>query len=79
MKSFLPNYKASKVLFDSAHDAMPYYQYFKRENITPFINLNVTTGRPPVYNKRLYHDKDGVPLCPSVCRMHCAGIEVLKG
>lgn len=40
MKSFLPEYSVSKVLLDSAHDAMPYYQYFKRENITPFIDLN---------------------------------------
>ena len=34
------SYTVSKVLLDSAHDAMPYYQYFKRENITPFIDLN---------------------------------------
>ena len=40
MKSFFPDYTVSKVLLDSAHDAMPYYQYFKRENITPFIDLN---------------------------------------
>lgn len=40
MKSFLPDYTVSKVLLDSAHDAMSYYQYFKRENITPFIDLN---------------------------------------
>ena len=25
MKSFLPDYRVSKVLLDSAHDAMPYY------------------------------------------------------
>ena len=46
MKSFLPVYTVSKVLLDSAHDAMPYYQYFKRENITPFIDLNGKGGRP---------------------------------
>lgn len=46
MKSFLPDYTVSKVLLDSAHDAMPYYQYFKRENITPFIDLNGKGGRP---------------------------------
>ena len=48
MKSFLPDYKVSKVLLDSAHDAMPYYQYFNRQNITPFIVLNSKAGRPPV-------------------------------
>lgn len=46
MKSFLPNYQVSKVLLDSAHDAMPYYQYFRRKNITPFIDLNSKAGRP---------------------------------
>lgn len=46
MKSFLPEYSVSKGLLDSAHDAMPYYQYFKRENITPFIDLNGKGGRP---------------------------------
>ena len=51
MGSFLPDYKVSKVLLDSAHDAMPYYQYFKRQNITPFIDLNSKAGRPPVYKK----------------------------
>lgn len=49
MKSFLPDYKVSKVLLDSVHDAMPYYQYFNRQNITPFIVLNSKAGRPPVY------------------------------
>lgn len=39
MKSFLPEFNISKVLLDSAHDAMPYYQYFKRVNIKPFIDL----------------------------------------
>ena len=45
MKSFLPDYNISKVLLDSAHDAMPYYQYFKEKNITPFIDLNDRGGR----------------------------------
>jgi hypothetical protein len=79
MKSFLPDYTVSKVLLDSAHDAMPYYQYFKRENITPFIDLNGKGGRPPVYKNDFTIDKDGVPVCPSGCRMRRDGIEVAKG
>lgn len=47
MRSFLPEYSVSKVLLNSAHDAMPYYQYFKRENITSLIDLNRKGGRPP--------------------------------
>ena len=79
MKSFLPDYTVSKVLLDSAHDAMPYYQYFKRENITPFIDLNGKGGRPPVYKNDFTIDKDGVPVCPSGCRMRRDGVEVAKG
>ena len=58
MKSFLPDYSVSKVLLDAAHDAMPYYQYFKRKNITPFIDLNGKGGRPPVYKNDFTIDKD---------------------
>lgn len=65
--------------WDSAHDAMPYYQYFKRENITPFIDLNGKGGRPPVYKNDFTIDKDGVPVCPSGCRMRRDGVEVAKG
>lgn len=65
----LPDYKISKVLLDSAHDAMPYYQYFKRENITPFIDLNGKGGRPPVYKNDFTIDKDDVPVCLAGYRM----------
>ena len=79
MRSFLPDYTVSKVLLDSAHDAMPYYQYFKRKNITPFIDLNGKGGRPPIYKNDFTIDKDGVPICPSGYRMRRDGIEVAKG
>ena len=79
MKSFLPDYTVSKVLLDSAHDAMSYYQYFKRENITPFIDLNGKGRRPPIYKNDFTIDKDGVPICPSGYRMRRDGIEVAKG
>ena len=65
--------------WDSAHDAMPYYQYFKRENITPFIDLNGKGVRPPVYKNDFTIDKDGVPVCPSGCLMRRDGVEVAKG
>ena len=79
MRSFLPDYTVSKVLLDSAHDAMPYYQYFQRENITPFIDLNGKGGKPPVYKNDFTIDEDGVPVCPSGHRMRRDGVEVAKG
>ena len=57
---------------------MPYYQYFKREGITPFIDLNGKGGRPPVYKNDFTIDKDGVPICPAGYRMRRDGIEVTK-
>ena len=79
MKSFLPDYNVSKLLLDSAHDAMPYYQYCKCENITPFIDLNGKGGRPPVYKNDFTIDLDGVPVCSAGCRMRRDGIDVAKG
>ena len=79
MRAFLPDYKIAKVLLDSAHDAMPYYLYFKREKITPFIDLNGKGGRLPVYKNDFTIDTDGVPICPSGFRMRRDGIEVAKG
>ena len=32
MKSFLPEFNISKLLLDSAHDAMPIYKYYKQEH-----------------------------------------------
>ncbi len=79
MKAFLPDFKVSKLLLDSAHDAMPYYQYCKRENITPFIDLNGKGGRPPVYKDDFTIDTDGVPICKAGCRMRRDGTEKAKG
>ena len=37
-KKMLPEANVTKPLLDSAHDAMPYYNYCKTNNITPFID-----------------------------------------
>lgn len=52
MKQVLPQANVTKLILDSAHDAMPYYEYCKANGITPFIDLNGKGGRPPVR----YHD-----------------------
>ena len=78
MKSFLPDYEVSKLLLDSAHDAMPYYEYCKRENITPFIDLNGKGGVKLTYKNDFTIGKDGVPLCKEGLRMHHDGSEPSK-
>ena len=44
MKNFLPGYKVQKLLLDSAHDTMPYYEYCRRAETIPFIDLNGKGG-----------------------------------
>ncbi len=61
------NYTFSKVLMNSTHDAMSYYQYFMCENITSFIDLNGKDSNPPFYKNDFTIDKDGVSVCPSGC------------
>jgi hypothetical protein len=78
MKSFLPEFKVTKLLLDSAHDALPYYEYCKRAKITPFIDLNGKGGIKLPYKNDFTIGKDGVPLCREGFRMNHDGIEPSK-
>ncbi len=79
MKRMLPDAVVKKLLLDSAHDAMPYYDYCKANGITPFIDLNRKCGRPPVYKDDITINKDGIPLCPKGFPMKQAAVEPKKG
>lgn len=79
MKQMLPDAVVTKLILDSAHDAMPYYDYCKANGITPFIDLNGKGGRPPVYKDDISLNKNGVPLCPSGHVMKLAAVEPKKG
>lgn len=78
MKAFLPDYQVSKVLLDSAHDAMPLYKYFRQQGISPFIDLNGKRGRNPKYKDDFELDKDGIPICSAGLRMNHDGSEPSK-
>ena len=75
MKKLLPETVISKVLLDSAHDAMPLYQYFKQEGISPFIDLNWKAGKPVQYKDTFSIGKDGVPICRAGYKMHPHGFD----
>ena len=79
MKKMLPDATITKLLLDSAHDAMPYYDYCKTNDITPFIDLNWKCGRPPVYKDDISINSDGIPLCPKGFPMKQAAAEPRKG
>lgn len=75
----LPDAVVKNLLLDSAHDAMPYYNYCKLNGITPFIDLNWKCGRPPIYKDDISINCDGIPLCPSGHAIKLAAIEPKKG
>ena len=79
MKQFLPEAHVTKLLLDSAHDAMPYYEYCKENGITPFIDLNWKCGRPPIYKDDISINSDGIPLCPKGHPMKLHAVEPKKG
>lgn len=78
MKQLLPEFHVKKLLLDSAHDAMPYYEYCKQNGITPFIDLNEKRGIKVAYKSDFNIDKDGVPICPEGLRMNHDGTEPSK-
>ena len=78
MKAYLPEFSIEKLLLDSAHDAYAVYQYCRRENITPFIDLNPGHTGHFTYKDDFSIDNDGVPLCKLGLRMHKDGYEAAK-
>ena len=78
MKSFLPDFKVRKLLLDSAHDAMPYYQYCRENSIQPFIDLNEKRGIKQKYKDDFTIGKDGVPICMAGRKMNHDGTEPSK-
>ena len=79
MKQSLSEANVTKLLLDSAHDAMPYYEYCRGHGIVPFIDLNAGRGRPPVYKNDFTINDDGVPVCREGHAMRRDGTESAKG
>lgn len=78
MRRLLPDFHPEKIILDSAHDAMPFYRYFKHEGITPFIDLNEKRGIKQKYKDDFTIGKDGVPICKAGIKMHHDGKEIAK-
>ena len=77
-KAFLPDLHVSKWLLDSAHDAMPYYLYCRKNCIRPFIALNEKRGIKEKYKEDFTIGKDGVPVCKAGWKMNHDGSEPSK-
>ncbi|MDR2147859.1 MAG: hypothetical protein LBE91_15510 [Tannerella sp.] len=78
MKTFLPEYRATKLLLDSAHDAMPIYEHCRQNRITPFIDLNAKRGIKLKYKNDFTVGSDGVPRCMAGRKMRHDGSEKKK-
>ncbi|MDO5424196.1 MAG: hypothetical protein Q4F41_10755 [Eubacteriales bacterium] len=78
MKQFLSEAVVTKLLLDSAYDAMPYYEYCRGHGILPFIDLNADRGRPPTYKHDFTINRDGVPICRQGHIMRRDGTESAK-
>ena len=68
----------SKLILDSAHDAMALYQYCKQVSITPFIDLNLKNGVNIQLENSFSVGKDGVPICKEGIPMRRNGTEPSK-
>mgnify|MGYP000161119014 FL=1 len=63
---------------DSAHDAMSYYLYCRKNDIQPFIDLNEKRGISKKYKDDFTIGKDGVPICKAGRKMNHDGSEPSK-
>ena len=77
-KSFFPDFHVRKWLLDSAHDAMSYYLYCRKNDIQPFIDLNEKRGISKKYKDDFTIGKDGVPICKAGRKMNHDGSEPSK-
>ena len=78
MKTFLPRFQVSMLLLDSAHDAMAIYQFCRKENISPFIDLNRKRGAPCTCKNDFSIGPDGIPICRAGLKMRPDGVEYAR-
>ena len=78
MKAFLPELHVNKWILDSAHDAMPYYIYCRKNHIQPFIDLNVKRGIKVKYKNDFTIGEDGIPVCKAGRKMRHDGSKPSK-
>ena len=75
MKTWLPEYRVTKLLLDAAHDADAVYRYCQDAGIQPFIDLNPGNTGNFIYKDTFTIDDNGVPVCNLGLRMKPDGVE----
>lgn len=75
MKTWLPEYRVTKLLLDAAHDADAVYRYCQESGIQPFIDLNSGNTGNFIYKDTFTINNDGVPVCKLGLHMRPDGVE----
>lgn len=75
---FLTNLHVEKLLLDAAHDAMPIYEYCRKEHITPFIDLNDKGGIKLKNKDDFTVGRDDITVCRTGLKMPHNGVERKK-
>ena len=75
MKTWLPQYRVTKLLLDAAHDADAVYRYCQESGIQPFIDLNSGNTGNFIYKDTFTINNNGVPVCKLGLHMKPDGVE----
>ena len=78
MHQMMPELSVKKLLLDAAHDAMPIYEYCRKNHITPFIDLNNKGNVKLPYKNDFTIGTDGIPICRAGRKMNRDGVEKAK-
>lgn len=70
MRRPLPELTVKKLLLDAAHDAMPIYEYCRKNHITPFIDLNNKGNVKLPYKDDFTIGTDAIPICRAGHKMN---------
>ena len=77
-RALLPDLKPASLLLDSAHDSMAMYSLCQRENIAPFIDLNLGNTKKTSDYHGVTIGPDGVPICPAGLKMKSNGNDLRR-
>ena len=77
--AFLPAFKPSRLLLDSAHDVTAIYTLCQSLSVVPFIDLNPRNAKKssPEPNA-IQTGSDGVPVCPAGLNMKSNGADLKR-
>ncbi|MDD2212078.1 MAG: hypothetical protein PHV56_03810 [Clostridia bacterium] len=70
-----PEWSWSKVLLDSAHDAIPIYRFFDKRKVIPLIDLNKRNLGKTTFKNDVSLSDSGVPICKKGSEMRDCGYD----